>query len=847
MIVYFADRNQNVKGQASTGLPSGLIIVDDVKTEDVDTGVASFDLTISYEPKDRLALEQMTEAGNYVFRSSGTDAECYTIIDAETNSKAKERHLYCEDAGLDLLNVECGPFEAPSAQGIAWYVNQFAGSSGFTVGRNEIPSLTRTLYWDGEQTGTERIRSLARQFDDAEISYRFTIENMSITNRYIDIWKKRGVDINQELRLDRDINNIIVKRSVANLITAVFPQGNTLEGEDEPLDLIGAPAYDDGDIYLDRNTGILYSRKGRAKWARPNGGFILGRWTYDTESQTELKNRAVNYLKRFSDIEVNYEVDIVRGLENTHIGDRINIVDDAGEIYVSGRILKLETSVTGNYKNATLGEYLIKTSGIATQVLQLAADFQAGIAQNKSLVHSVNILAETVDSMYTLEVQSNLNYVNNTAELKAHLYNGNKEVTNEFTEAQFKWILRKESGEYLLDRGYTYNADLEEIGYAGTILCRFIRPELYDLTDHNLITITDHNGNPIQVSYAGLYAQPVVRRANKLRALNKASNTTNLLTASPDETGYPTLAREVNLYEHEGLEKRLEPITQHFWTDNNGAHITEVDRTSYIDNPDQAGGNLLARSDGLYLRDGVKTLASFKSDKVSIGENSDSAEVAFCGGEARLFRSTLYVEDREVPSMRLVAMSPIEESELETAARRSYSSGGHALCRFAALRDSSDARLQAAIESGKLAYVHNTSTSNYSQVEIGANFTGDVFPKIYLHQSSTDKTARIVNIDRFTSPVALTVISDRRLKDHVSYLDTDAVDFVRKLKPAKFKINGKVSLGFYAQEVQDVNNTGAELTPLIGDYFGLTYEELIAPLVRYCQELEKRIEQLEGK
>lgn len=374
MIIYFADRQQNVMGQASTGLPHGLIIIDDVKTEDIETGVAGFDVTISFKQSERLDLEQMTEAGNYVFRSTGEDAECYTIIDAETDSKAKTRHLYCEDAGLDLLNIMCSAFEADGPHNIAWYINYFAGASGFEIGNNEIESKTRTLEWEDEATGTERIRSIATQFDNAEISYSFVIENLEIKHRYINIYEKRGVDIRQQLRIDRDIDNIIVKRSVANLITAVKPTGSVLDGEDEPLDLVGY-TYNDGDIFLDSATGVLYSISGQGRWARPNGGYIQGSYSYETDSQAELCTRAVNHLRQYSDIEVNYEVDIVRGLENTHIGDRVDIVDDAGEVYVSGRILKLETSITGYYKNATLGEYLIKTSGLSEQVLQLAADF----------------------------------------------------------------------------------------------------------------------------------------------------------------------------------------------------------------------------------------------------------------------------------------------------------------------------------------------------------------------------------------------------------------------------------------------------------------------------------------
>lgn len=375
MIIYFANRQQEVMGQATTSLPYGLTIVDDTKTEDIETGVASFDVVISYSDGDRLALEQMTDAGNYIFRSEEGVAECYTIIDAETDTRAKERHLYCEDAGLDLLNIICGEFDNSSAHNIAWYIDKFAGTSGFEIGINEIPSLTRTLKWTGEQTGTERIRSIATQFDNAEIGYSFVIENMRIKRRYINIWKKRGINIQQQLRINRDLNNINIKKSVANLITAVEATGSTLEGEDEPLDLIGYN-YDDGDIYVDRSTGIMYCRTAQSRWARPTGGYMTGRYSYETESQSELCNRAVAHLRRFSQPEINYEIDVERGLETTHIGDRVNIVDDLGGVYVSARILKIETSVIRKTKKATLGEYLIKTSGIAEQLQQLATDFQ---------------------------------------------------------------------------------------------------------------------------------------------------------------------------------------------------------------------------------------------------------------------------------------------------------------------------------------------------------------------------------------------------------------------------------------------------------------------------------------
>ena len=97
------------------------------------------------------------------------------------------------------------------------------------------------------------------------------------------------------------------------------------------------------------------------------------------------------------------------------------------------------------------------------------------------------------------------------------------------------------------------------------------------------------------------------------------------------------------------------------------------------------------------------------------------------------------------------------------------------------------------------------------------------------------------------SDVALTVTSDKRLKQHKAFLAEDANKFIRQLKPARFIRNGEEHLGFYAQDVEEANEWNVELTPYIKDYKGLTYTEIIAPLVAYCQHLEKRINDLESQ
>ena len=102
----------------------------------------------------------------------------------------------------------------------------------------------------------------------------------------------------------------------------------------------------------------------------------------------------------------------------------------------------------------------------------------------------------------------------------------------------------------------------------------------------------------------------------------------------------------------------------------------------------------------------------------------------------------------------------------------------------------------------------------------------------------------------------LTQNSDRRLKEHHSYLGEDAAEFIRKLKPALYTKDSERHVGFYAQDVQEAEpdswNTctvEAHHTDESLDFDPLTldYSALIAPLTAYAQQLEKRIEQLESR
>lgn len=400
MIIYLADRHMNIVATCSNNLPKGLKFQNDLKAEDVESGVATFSVDILYDEEDAVKTAQYCESGNYVlvYDDNGENG-FYTIIEVENDRKEHSINIYAEDGGLDLLNEVVDAYTADGPHPIAFYVEKFSYDSGFEIGLNEVSDLNRTLSWTGQDTCTARILSVANSFD-AEIGFSFTVKNMTITHKYINIYKKRGNENVAQLRLNTDIDNIIVKSSISDLTTCLIPSGGTPEGSEYPITLAGYK-YDDGDIYVNE-LGWVASRSALAKWSRYQwetygnyGGHIVKYYSYDTTSQSELCNRSISYLKKYYDIIYNYEVDIAILPDNVRIGDTINIIDENGELYLNARVLKLETSSCDKTATATLGDFLIKSGGISEKVKMMAEQFKDYVVKQREQAYKTQQLAKS--------------------------------------------------------------------------------------------------------------------------------------------------------------------------------------------------------------------------------------------------------------------------------------------------------------------------------------------------------------------------------------------------------------------------------------------------------------------
>lgn len=127
--------------------------------------------------------------------------------------------------------------------------------------------------------------------------------------------------------------------------------------------------------------------------------------------------------------------------------------------------------------------------------------------------------------------------------------------------------------------------------------------------------------------------------------------------------------------------------------------------------------------------------------------------------------------------------------------------------------------------------------------------------------------AFIVAHDYISATEEISVSSDRRLKENISY-DLDRYEeFYEKLKPSYFKYqdgsSGRYHIGFIAQEVEDAiigsgittqdfaglvhHKEGDEVGSEYADQYGLRYGEFIALNTHMIQKLMARVSELESK
>lgn len=418
MIIYIADRDLNITAQASTSLPGGFRIVEDTTTEEIESGVNTFSCRISYNDSTRQELEGAVEVGRFVIKQSGrafSDKEniydsLYQIIETEFDTKSQELNIYAEDAGLDLLGKVCDAITLTNKT-LSQMMITFKPSD-WTLSLVGTPTTTKTYTWDGESTCTERLRSVALLWD-CELYYSFQIERFEISAKTINVIPKRGNQTaTAQLRLNYDIDRIVTKKSIADLTTAYVVTGSTPSGANAPVNLKGySYSYTDpdtGDVYaVDTTTGQMRNTSAMKRWSSvlDADGLIVKSFSYETTDKAVLAGQARAALQKVDKTVINYEVDFARLPADIRIGDRVNIIDEDGKLYLEARLLKLESSASAGTQKATIGEFVLKDSGISDYVITTAAELASMV---KLKPYELTIISSAGSDFITTNINTTL-------------------------------------------------------------------------------------------------------------------------------------------------------------------------------------------------------------------------------------------------------------------------------------------------------------------------------------------------------------------------------------------------------------------------------------------------------
>lgn len=376
MDFYITDRTFNLLDIVSTNGGTQFKVISTEDTISLATASRRMSLDVSFTQETSPLAKEVFKVGNYVlYKDLNGKHEWMTILESTHNPLTQTRSMQLEDASLDLLNQHVGKHKETKAFPIKYYIEIFTSSSGFKVGINEISGLTRALEWDSGATALERIQSVATQFDNAELDFRFTFKGNELTGRYIDIKKNRGTDEVHTLYVNRDINSITIKEDIYQLVNAIKPIGGIPEGKDVPVDLVGYNWVDpNGRFYLDKATGYIYDKENVKHWSRTHNesNYFQQQLEFETTAQNKLRDYAVRHLKDYGKPLVAYDVDIANIPYNLQVGDYIKLVDENENLYLKSRVQELTYDYTTDSVEAQLSDFVVLESGINEDLRKLA-------------------------------------------------------------------------------------------------------------------------------------------------------------------------------------------------------------------------------------------------------------------------------------------------------------------------------------------------------------------------------------------------------------------------------------------------------------------------------------------
>ena len=400
-----------ILNRARETLATTASIYDDKHTMTLEAGSSSYEFTIDKSDSASKSLE----TGNYiVLQDDNGKTWLFTILDYEETHNTKT--VYAEDAGIELINKAMDIWTLNGSHPFKYYFDLVTKDTPWTLGVNRLEGLSRSLKFDGRDTGLGRLLSILKAFDHAECSFDVTVKMNAPADFKINVYKQIGNDRSDvQIVYNSELDDIKKKESRAEFVTALAGVGGQIQSKDGTSEGnvdFSALEYNKDGFVTKKGDKFLRAVDANKVFNPGHESYIESFYEYDTQSPSELLSRTLSKLKIYSEPQYTYNAEVKVIDPSLNLGDTVTIIDHDYNpaLYLSARVAKLEKSYTDPSQNTIeFCNYRLLSSRLADKLarLQTVVNKMPSASQVGKLESNVSNLAQKQEELSQEIVSAN--------------------------------------------------------------------------------------------------------------------------------------------------------------------------------------------------------------------------------------------------------------------------------------------------------------------------------------------------------------------------------------------------------------------------------------------------------
>lgn len=392
-----------ILNRARETLATTASIYDDKHTMTLEAGSSSYEFTIDKSDSASKSLE----TGNYiVLQDDNGKTWLFTILDYEETHNTKT--VYAEDAGIELINKAMDIWTLNGSHPFKYYFDLVTKDTPWTLGVNRLEGLSRSLKFDGRDTGLGRLLSILKAFDHAECSFDVTVKMNVPADFKINVYKQIGNDRSDvQIVYNSELDDIKKKESRAEFVTALAGVGGQIQSKDGTSEGnvdFSALEYNKDGFVTKKGDKFLRAVDANKVFNPGHESYIESFYEYDTQSPSELLSRTLSKLKIYSEPQYTYNAEVKVIDPSLNLGDTVTILDHDYNpaLYLSARVAKMVKSYTDPTRNEIeFTNYRLLSSRLADKLarLQTIVNQMPSASQVGKLESNVSALSSKTDEL----------------------------------------------------------------------------------------------------------------------------------------------------------------------------------------------------------------------------------------------------------------------------------------------------------------------------------------------------------------------------------------------------------------------------------------------------------------